>query len=393
MTELGRSTVEALEAFSLGQLDSVETANAVIGGDLMDLMDTMELPPVKAWEAFDAALEEWRETQDGGEFWSLVSRAWGGDTHTGHRALLALLHLAYSSKDKGPEPWLAAKTYVRLMDLPGASAHGVFNGVMFRTLLTLVKSWIEAAAGGGLVVMPGPIRQERQPSRVGASDTGRTRRSARASSSRSASQAAEEGGEEEMQDEEEEEEDSDDDDRGGRKERGGQRKGRSNTRTGQNLAALHANQGLESLLVALDRSLASGSLAESLRTHDDLQGELTELVLGVYSLAPASTALAQAARRVLMALIVVAGGPGGNPIVLRALLPLLTMKAGRNGLPSDARARTSAHQKAVAVLRTLIEKGEEQKRAHVRKCGMAEDSQEDGDAKAPGEGGGARTWR
>lgn len=116
------------------------------------------------------------------------------------------------------------------MDLPGASAHGVFNGVMFRTLLTLVKSWIEAAAGGGLVVMPGPIRQERQPSRVGASDTGRTRRSARASSSRSASQAAEEGGEEEMQDEEEEEEDSDDDDRGGRKERGGQRKGRSNTR-------------------------------------------------------------------------------------------------------------------------------------------------------------------
>lgn len=158
--------------------------------------------------------------------------------------------------------------------------------------------------------------------------------------------------------------------------------------TGQNLAALHANQGLESLLVALDRSLASGSLAESLRTHDDLQGELTELVLGVYSLAPASTALAQAARRVLMALIVVAGGPGGNPIVLRALLPLLTMKAGRNGLPSDARARTSAHQKAVAVLRTLIEKGEEQKRAHVRKCGMAEDSQEDGDATAPGEGGG-----
>lgn len=253
-----------------------------------------------------------------------------------------------------------------------------------------------------------------------------------------------------MQYEEEEEEDSDDDDRGGRKKHGGQRKGRSNTRyvinsdstaktsrcsshrggppptsksaassgversqkvtlvsplvpilpphltyhsTGQNLAALHANQGLESLLVALDLSLASGSLAESLRTHDDLQGELTELVLGVYSLAPASTALAQAARRVLMALIMVAGGPGGNPIVLRALLPLLTMKAGRNGLPSDARARTSAHQKAVAVLRTLIEKGEEQKRAHFRKCGVTEDSQQDGDAKDPGEGGGAWTWR
>ena len=42
--ELEGATVEALEALGLGQLDSLETANTVIGGDLMDLLDTMELP-------------------------------------------------------------------------------------------------------------------------------------------------------------------------------------------------------------------------------------------------------------------------------------------------------------------------------------------------------------
>lgn len=62
MTELGRSTVEALEAFSLGQLDSVETANAVIGGDLMDLMDTMELPPVKVRDRASTVPEHVRKT-------------------------------------------------------------------------------------------------------------------------------------------------------------------------------------------------------------------------------------------------------------------------------------------------------------------------------------------
>lgn len=43
--ELEGATVEALEALGLGQLDSLETANTVIGGDLMDLLDTTELPP------------------------------------------------------------------------------------------------------------------------------------------------------------------------------------------------------------------------------------------------------------------------------------------------------------------------------------------------------------
>lgn len=42
--ELEGATVEALEALGLGQLDSLETANTVIGGDLMDLLDTTELP-------------------------------------------------------------------------------------------------------------------------------------------------------------------------------------------------------------------------------------------------------------------------------------------------------------------------------------------------------------
>jgi len=44
MPELEGATVEALEALGLGQLDSLETANTVIGGDLMDLLDTTELP-------------------------------------------------------------------------------------------------------------------------------------------------------------------------------------------------------------------------------------------------------------------------------------------------------------------------------------------------------------
>lgn len=43
--ELEGATVEALEALGLGQLDTLETANTVIGGDLMDLLDTTELPP------------------------------------------------------------------------------------------------------------------------------------------------------------------------------------------------------------------------------------------------------------------------------------------------------------------------------------------------------------
>lgn len=45
--ELESATVEALEALGLAQLDSLETANTVIGGDLMDLLDTTELPSAK----------------------------------------------------------------------------------------------------------------------------------------------------------------------------------------------------------------------------------------------------------------------------------------------------------------------------------------------------------
>jgi len=52
----------------------------------------------QAWRTFSESLEEWKKVNEGGEFWSLVSRSWGGETGTGHRALLALLHLAYSSK-------------------------------------------------------------------------------------------------------------------------------------------------------------------------------------------------------------------------------------------------------------------------------------------------------
>lgn len=45
--ELEGATVAALEALGLGQLDSLETCDAVIGGDVMDLLDTTELPDAK----------------------------------------------------------------------------------------------------------------------------------------------------------------------------------------------------------------------------------------------------------------------------------------------------------------------------------------------------------
>ncbi|GAB5032194.1 condensin-2 complex subunit d3 [Nannochloropsis oceanica] len=362
--ELEGATVEALEALGLGQLDTLETANTVIGGDLMDLLDTTELPPATAWRTFNEFLEEWKKVNDGGEFWSLVSKSWGGDTGTGHRALLALLHLAFRTKDKGEEPWLAAKTYVWLMDLPGASAYGVFNGAMFRSLLALVKSWVESAAAGGATVAgagdtsstssSSSSQQHQQPT-AAASTTGRSRRAAAARSRTVSQQQAER--EEEVEDDDD---DTEDEGRGGR--RGKARTGKRTTSNKNSTAAL-INRGLESLLLALHGSLTTGSLAASLCAHDDVQGELTDLVLAVYSLAhPAAGSLAQATRGVLMALITVAGGPGGNPIVLRALMPLLTMKPSRNGLPTDAKTRTGAHQRAVQLLTVLIKEGEEQKK-------------------------------
>lgn len=41
----------------------------------------------------------------------------------------------------------------------------------------------------------------------------------------------------------------------------------------------------------------------------------------------------------------------GNPAALHALMPLLTMKPAGNksGMPTDARSRTAAHNKAVQV--------------------------------------------
>eukprot|EP00624_Nannochloropsis_granulata_P000481 evm.model.NODE_11823_length_16375_cov_18.355114.1 len=130
-----------------------------------------------------------------------------------------------------------------------------------------------------------------------------------------------------------------------------------------------------------------GSLAASLCTHDDVQGELTDLVLAVYSLAhPAAGSLAQATRSVLMALITAAGGPGGNPIVLRALMPLLTMKPSRNGLPTDAKTRTGAHQRAVQLLTALIKEGEEQKKRGLEK--VVEEGERGEERREDGEDGG-----
>jgi len=126
-----------------------------------------------------------------------------------------------TSTDKGEEPWLAAKTYVWLMDLPGASAYGVFNGAMFRSLLALVKSWVESAAAGGATVAgagdtsstssSSSSQQHQQPT-AAASTTGRSRRAAAARSRTVSQQQAER--EEEVEDDDD---DTEDEGRGGRR--------------------------------------------------------------------------------------------------------------------------------------------------------------------------------
>ena len=221
------------------------------------------------------------------------------------------------------------------MDMPGASAYGVFNGNMFRSILSLIKAWLEGACGSGTsdsqtgsvaAAAGGGASQSRRKRPVAAAARGRGRAAAAAASS----------------DEDDDDDDSEDEapsSSKGSRSRGGNKKG----------GAASTTRGLEALLCALERSLTSGSLASSLRAHDDVQGELTDLVLGTYAMAPASGSLAETTRSVLMALIGLAGGGGGNPIVLRALMPLLTMKPSRSGLPTDARTRTGAHQKAVQV--------------------------------------------
>ena len=106
--------------------------------------------------------------------------------------------LSPSTTEKGEEPWLAAKTYVWLMDLPGASAYGVFNGAMFRSLLALIKSWLEAAASGGVDASAGgssaaaaaastsssAAEQQSSQSTAAASSQGTSSRSRRAAATR-----------------------------------------------------------------------------------------------------------------------------------------------------------------------------------------------------------------
>ena len=119
-----------------------------------------------------------------------------------------------------------------------------------------------------------------------------------------------------------------------------------------------SSRGIEALLRALEGSLSGGSLEGGLKAHEDVQGELTELMLGVYAVSPAASGTGETARAVLMQLLLTAGhGGAGNPVVLRALLPLLTMKPSRAGLPCDARSRTSAHNKAVQVRARLRRRG------------------------------------
>lgn len=234
------------------------------------------------------------------------------------------------------------------MDMPGASAYGVFNGAMFRSILALIKTWLEGACGGG------GNNATASDSQAGASAAaaGGGRKRPAAARGRGRAAAADSTDEDEDDDSEDEVPSS----KGSRSRGGGAKKGG---------ASLSSTRGLEALLRALERSLISGSLSSSLRAHDDVQGELTDLVLGTYAMAPASGSLADSTRAVLMALIGLAGGGGGNPIVLRALMPLLTMKASRSGLPTDARTRTGAHQKAVQVrdLRTSLYIVYRQKRA------------------------------
>lgn len=278
------------------------------------------------------------------------------------------------------------------MDMPGASAYGVFNQAMFRSLLGLLKAWLEGAAAGAGAGGRG------EKDKGAAADEGEEDAHDAQTQQQSAKQqaaarrkraAARRGGAADGAEEEEEssssssEEDSEDE--GARKGRGGRGRAAAAaaSKRGRGAAsAAHKDSGLEELLRALERSLVGGSLGPSLAAHDDVQGELTDLVLGIYAVAPASSAgpVVEAARALLMALVTAAGVPGGNPIVLRALMPLLTMKPSRgSGIPQDARTRTAAHQKAVQVLQTLIKEGQEQRKRMAAEKGRAKEGGEGGE--------------
>lgn len=56
----------------------------------------------------------------------------------------------YALPEKGGDAaWLAGRAYLCLLDLPGASAYGVFNGTIFRSVLALMKKVMEAGGGAG----------------------------------------------------------------------------------------------------------------------------------------------------------------------------------------------------------------------------------------------------
>jgi hypothetical protein len=96
-------------------------------------------------------------------------------------------------------------------------------------------------------------------------------------------------------------------------------------------------------------ALGGGGLRSSLQGHEDILAELAELVLAVYAVSPAGSAC-ERAKEVLLGLLTQKGrATTTTSVVFRAMMPLLTMKPGKAGLPTDASSRGKTHQKAVQV--------------------------------------------
>lgn len=219
------------------------------------------------------------------------------------------------------------------MDLPGSSAFGVFTPAMFRTLLVMFKSWLEGGSnsGGG------------NPQGAGGDKKGQ-RSSKRGGKTQKDKDAMDE--DEESEDEGESEEEDDDDDGGSRRRKLRSRRG--GRRTAGASSSSSSASSVVPALEALQSCLSRGSLGSSLEGHEDLLTDMADLVLGALGSAASGTSTAEAAKSILLGML---NGKGDRrTVVLRALMPLLIMKpVAKPGLPTDARGRTAAHQKALQV--------------------------------------------
>jgi len=224
------------------------------------------------------------------------------------------------------------------MDLPGSSAFGVFNVAMFRTMVSLLKAWLEKGPGDGEKEKKGRGKKAKGRSRRGNNDD-----------SESDEEQEESEGEEDVEGEENEPDQRQGD--GRRRLRARRAPTRRTTTKSSSFTA-----GPMPILAALRSCLIQSSLANSLEGHEDLLADMIDMVVGLLCSSPNGSGLAGTSREILL------GSLGGGAldrhsssttmrtVALRALMPLLIMKPSHKpGMPADARQRTAAHQKALEV--------------------------------------------